>query len=106
MPEPYWPKRKHSYRLSDAEKNSRYGRIWCRYCKQEKYFLLRDLRAAFGNIECDDVLYQRRWHCTGCKKGDTLDFKLEDPPASGGATVRRLVKVEYIRRPVWQDELL
>lgn len=53
MPEPYWPKHKHSYTLGDAMKNALYARIWCGYCKRSRYFLLEDLKRLFGNIECD-----------------------------------------------------
>lgn len=104
MPEPYWPKRKSSYLLSDAERHARHAAIWCRYCKQKRYFLLHELRAAFGNIECDDVVFQQKWRCTGCKTGASFEIKIEEPPAAGGVTVRRLARVEYIRRPIWRDE--
>lgn len=104
MPEPYWPKRKNSFLLSHAEQHARYAAIWCRYCKQKRYFLLSELRTAFGNIECDDVVYQNRWRCTGCDGKSLLDIKIEDPPVSGGFTIRRLARVEYVRRPIWRDE--
>ena len=104
MPEPYWPKRKASYRLSDAEKNTRYACIKCSYCKQERYFLLAELKVAFGNIECDDVVYQQRWRCTGCNGAGILHLTLQEPPAAGGVTVRRLDRVNYVRKLVWRDE--
>lgn len=104
MPEPYWPKRKGTYPISEAEKNTRYARVWCTYCKHERYFRLADLRTAFGNIECDDIVYQGRWRCSNCDGKGSLDCKVEDPPASKSITVRRLVEVRYVRRPVWKDE--
>ena len=50
MPEPYWPKhrKKNSYTLSDAAKNSRYARLRCAYCKRELWFLVSDLIRIFG----------------------------------------------------------
>ena len=105
MPEPYWPKRKGGYRLADAEEHNRYAAIWCPYCKRKRYFLLSDLRIAFGNIECDDVVYQdARWRCTGCNGKHTLQVKIGDPPADETVVVRRLERVEYVRRPIWRDE--
>lgn len=105
MPEPYWPKKKNSYSLRDAEKNSRYARIFCRYCKRERLFLVRELRVVFGDIEVDDVVYSgSRWRCEGCDGTGVLDLNLVDDRSVKGAVVRRLVKIEHIRRPVWRDE--
>jgi hypothetical protein len=106
MPEPYWPKKKGSYTLADAEKNAKLAKIRCCYCTTERYFLLRDLRRLFGNIECDDVIYRQRWRCMNCKKTRTLEFDLEDPPADKrqGMIIRRLERIEIIRKPVWRDE--
>jgi len=75
MPEPYWPKKKGSYRLSDAAKNNQYAKLRCRYCKAERYFLVTELRTAFGDIEWDDVVHQNNWRCTGC--GQTNIIKLD-----------------------------
>lgn len=106
MPEPYWPKRKNAYTLSDAMKHSELALIRCSHCKTERYYLLRDLRTLFGDIECDDVVYQQSWRCTQCGRVRSLDIDLVNIPAAErrGIKVRRLVRVDYIRRPVWQDE--
>jgi len=104
MPEPYWPKRKNSYTLSDAETHNSYARLRCTYCKRTRYFLLKGLRAAFGNIECDDVVFQHNWKCLQCDGKGEVAFDLEKPPLGQNAVVRRLVRVEYIRRPIWKDE--
>ncbi len=106
MPEPYWPKRKNVYTLSDAMKHSELAQIRCRYCKTERYYLLKDLRTLFGNIECDDVIYQQTWRCAKCDKQHTLDLDLVSKSAADrqNITVRRLVRIDYIRRPVWRDE--
>jgi hypothetical protein len=103
MPEPYWPKKKGAYLLADAEQNARYARIWCSYCKASRYFVLAELRAVFGNIECDDVVYQG-WRCEGCGGKGQLQIRVEDPPAGGGVTIRRLRRIDTVRRPVWRDE--
>lgn len=101
MPEPY---RKKVYLISQAERHARYALIWCRYCKQRRYFLLAELREAFGDVDCDSIVDRRNWHCTGCDGNGRVDLKLEDPPANGGVTVRRLVRVDTIKRPIWKDE--
>ena len=106
MPEPYWPKKKGSYALADAEKHAQFAKIHCRYCKTVRYFFLRDLRRLFGNIECDDVIYRQHWRCATCKKTGTLEFDIEDPPADKrqAMVIRRLERIEIIRKPVWRDE--
>lgn len=100
MPEHY---RKHVYLLSQAEKHARYAAIWCRYCKKRRYFLLSELREAFGDIDCDSVVDNHNWNCTNCKGRGRIDFRIEDPPASGGAMVRSLVRVDVVRKPIWSD---
>lgn len=106
MPEPYWPKKKGSYTLADAEKHARLAKIRCYYCKTERYFVLRELRTLFGNVEVDDVIYRQRWRCTKCKSDGTLEINIEDPPAEKrqNITIRRLAGIEIIRKPIWRDE--
>lgn len=105
MPEPYWPKRKNSYTLADAAKSSRYAKLRCRYCKAERYYLIEDLKVAFGNIECDDVTRAQRWRCTRCNQRDMLDFSIEHPSAADlqKIVLRRIDRVEYVRRVIWRD---
>lgn len=58
----------------------------------------------FGNIEVDDVAYTMK--CSGCGKDRTLDLELLSVSAEERqkTTVRRLVAIRYLRRPVWRDE--
>lgn len=105
MPEPYWPKRKGSYTLGDAERMpGRLVHISCRYCQREHFYELGDLRVVLGNVEVDDVVYSMS--CSGCRKQRTLNLELISPSAEDRQkmTVRRLVRVQYLRRPVWRDE--
>lgn len=98
MPEPYWPKKKGSYTLPDAEKHARLAPIRCYYCNAARYYVLKELRTLFGNIEVDDVTYRQRWRCTNCGSAGTLEIDLEEPPAGKrqGLIIRRPVKIEII----------
>lgn len=80
--------------------------IRCRYCKLVRYVPLGDLRRLFGNVECDAVIYGRRWRCTKCKSPDSLEMRLEDPPAGrdGEFVIRRLERIETRSWPIWRDE--
>ncbi|MCV0395902.1 MAG: hypothetical protein K5872_06555 [Rhizobiaceae bacterium] len=105
MPEPYWPKRKGSYRLSNAAKNSRYARLRCRYCKTYRYYLIEELKAVFGDIECDDVVYQNDWRCSGCGEKNMIEFDTCNPSATElqASVVRRIDRVVYVRKVIWKD---
>jgi hypothetical protein len=107
MPEPYWPKRKGPpYKLSDAEKVARFAFIRCQYCKVARYVPLEDLRRLFGNIECDDVIYSRRWRCMKCNSPDMLEMDIRNPPIGKGEpfVIRRLDRIATKSWPVWRDE--
>jgi hypothetical protein len=106
MSEPYWPKHKNSYRLSDAERNGSVAHMRCRYCKIERYFLISDLRKLFGDVECDDVTDRHIWRCSNCAKTHTVSMALALLSAvqRQGVTFRRLDRIEYIRKVFWRDE--
>ena len=105
MPEPYWPKRRGSYSLADAAKNNTYASIRCTYCKRTRYYLVADLKTAFGNVECDDVVHVGRLRCRKCDGKGSLDFSLGGPPSdiADKAWLRRIERVEYKRRIVWKE---
>ena len=107
MPEPYWPKRKGSYRLSDAERsNNRYASIRCTYCKRQRYYSVADLRTAFGDVECDDVIHVAGLHCRNCDGKGSLELKMGGPPADMAdvAIQRQIDRIYYVRRVVWKDK--
>ena len=106
MPEPYWPKRKGSYTLADAAKHNQFASIRCTYCRRQRYYLVSDLKTAFGGqVECDDVVHVARLHCRRCDGKGSLDFRLGGPPSdiADKAWLRRIERVEYKRRIVWKD---
>jgi hypothetical protein len=102
MPEPYWPKRKNSFTLLDAHKIGHIIRVFCRYCKRERFFLANELATAYGNIECDDLAYAIE--CSKC--GNQVDVSADSPSAEQRQkmTIRRLVTVYYVRHAKWRDE--
>lgn len=106
MPEPYWPKRKSAYTLSHARKFYEIARIKCRYCKTQRHFMIDDLKQLFGDIECDDVIYQPGWRCYQCGKDGTLEFELVKPSAEERQhiSIRRIGHIRYVRKVEWRDE--
>lgn len=106
MPEPYWPKRKGAYWLSEAAKNGQYASIKCTYCKRLRYYFIADLLTAFGDMECDDVIRATGLRCRQCDGKGSLDFKLGGPPSDMAdvAIQRKIERVVYTRRIVWKDK--
>jgi len=106
MPEPYWPKKKGSYTLADAANVSRYAKLRCRFCKTERYYLVEELKVAFGNVECDDVPYRNNWRCTSCGNRNMIDLTIVNPSAADLQKIklRRIDRILYIRRVIWRDE--
>ena len=106
MPEPYWPKRKGSFTLADAAKHERFASIRCTYCKRTRYYLVADLKTAFGgHVECDDVVRVGRLHCRRCDGKGSLDFGLGGPPSdiADKAWLRLIDSLKYVRIIKWRD---
>jgi hypothetical protein len=105
MPEPYWPKRNGSYTLADAAKHDTYASIRCTFCKRTRYYLVADLKTAFGDVECDDVVHVARLRCRNCNAKGSLELKMGGPPSdvADKAWFRRIERVEYKRRIVWKE---
>lgn len=104
MPEPYWPKRKNVYLLSDAKRNGSLVLIRCYLCHRKRFYDPDDLRQVLGNVEVDAVMQVFR--CPGCGKREFIDAKAESPTAADRQKIRlrRLVEIRAVRRPVWRDE--
>jgi hypothetical protein len=66
-------------------------------CKRQRYYFVADLRKAFGNIECGDVVDVARLHCRNCDGKGSLDFRLGRPPSdiADKAWLRRIDRIEY-----------
>lgn len=104
MPEPYWPKRKGAYLLSDAHALGHLARIECRYCKIARLYSLDDLRQVLGNIEVDDVAHAMRCQKCGEKRTLRIDTILPGATERQGMIIRKLEKIYYVRRATWRDE--
>ena len=65
-----------------------------------------NLRRAFGDVECDDVVHVARLHCRNCDGKGSLELKLGGPPGDMADVViqRRIDRIVYIRRIVWKDK--
>ncbi|MGE0282962.1 MAG: hypothetical protein AB7P20_20425 [Rhizobiaceae bacterium] len=101
MPEPYWPKRKGSYKLSDADRNGVLVHVRCPYDKRQRLYVVADLIKAFGDMEVDDL--DRKFKC---RCGTPVAIKTMLPTASERQSIKlcRLVDIVTIKSPVWRDD--
>lgn len=102
MPEPYWPKKRGSYKLTDAARNGVMIHVRCPYDKRERLYLTADLIKAFGNMEVDDL--DRKFKCSRCGSLVTIKTMLPTASERQGIILRRLVDIVTIKRPVWRDD--
>lgn len=105
MPEPSWPKRKGSSRLSDAAKDVRdsYASIRYTYCKRQRFYTVADLFTAFGDMECTDLIRVAGFRCRRCDGKCSLDFRLGGPP---GDIADKICAEAHQARPVYAEDCL
>lgn len=104
MPEPYWPK-SAIYPLSKLNDGLRLVRVRCPYCKRTHNYFAHDLIQIFGDVDIDSLMH--RMKCERCKvESGTLDVSTFVPSGKEavGLKIRRLVRIEFKRVPVWKEE--
>lgn len=103
MPEQTLP-RFHRWTLADAHDAGYLVRLRCQWCGGERLYRPGDLRRLSGNVDLDRLLRGKR--CERCGRRDYLDATYWYPSAAEleGRSIRRLVSIRTIRRPVWRDE--
>jgi hypothetical protein len=64
------------------------------------FFLVADLKTAFGDVECDDLVHVAKLRCRRCDRKGSLDFKLGAPPndIADKAWLMRIDSIEYERK--------
>ncbi|GGE24724.1 hypothetical protein GCM10011390_50200 [Aureimonas endophytica] len=78
--------------------------VSCNLCRGKRHYLPADLIEILGDCEGDRV--ERRMRCETCDRNDYLHVRYWSPIAADDypITIRRLERIETIRRPVWRDE--
>ena len=104
MPEPYWPKRKGSFTLSDSERNGQIIRVTCKYHRKDRFYRPADRKELFGDIQADDLA--RRMRCDQCGGSGRVDVGTVSPSVAelGTITICRLDRVRWVRQIAWRDE--
>lgn len=104
MPEPYWPKNKNAYYLSNADRNRSIIRVRCAYCKRTAYYNPVDLILIFGDVEVDDLM--RRMKCESGKEHGMLAVDCISPCGEDAIRIklRRLDSIRLKRIPIWRED--
>jgi hypothetical protein len=74
-------------------------------CKRTHNYFAHDLIQIFGDVDIDSLM--RRMKCERCGDGSgTLDVNVFAPTGKEavGLKIRRLVRIEFRRVPVWKEE--
>lgn len=81
-------------------------KITCTWCKTSHRYEPGDLMNLLGNVPFLNI--EINFRCSGCGQREYLKSDLEMPPAQErvGMTVRRLVEIKTVQRPVWKDVTL
>ncbi|WFU10910.1 hypothetical protein QA646_08745 [Rhizobium sp. CB3090] len=82
---------------------SQYVKITCTWCRITHLYEPEDLIKLFGDVPLLDI--ERQFRCEGCGRKDYLDARLHSPLGADaiGLTIRQLVEIRMVRRPVWKD---
>ena len=103
MPEPYWPKHKNGYHLTQADRNRTLVQVRCAYCKRVAHYHPVDLIEIYGDVEVDDLMVKMR--CEAGKDHGRLDVRCVSPSAEEmqGIRLRRLIGIQLRRIPIWKE---
>lgn len=89
--------------LSAYANGSYYIKVYCAHCRVTRFYEPVDLLQLCGNISIRHIAKQFR--CEQCNGKDYLTADLLSPSSKElmGMTVRRLVQIRIIRKPIWKD---
>lgn len=106
MPEQPPKRRTTIWFLSSAVQNGQLVWVDCGYCHDRygrRYYDPGDLIKVFGDVDVSRL--SRAMKCERCGRNDNIECDVIVPVAAEREriAVRRLVKIEVRKRPVWRD---
>lgn len=90
--------------MSNAHDAGQLVRVQCRLCRVIHNYRPEDLQRLFGDLGINSI--ERRMRCEQCGRKDYMQVTLWFPTAEERRelAIRRLVRIETKRIPVWRDE--
>lgn len=106
MPEMNEAKKLRGWSLRDAAEAGQLLEVRCQFCRRTYRFFPRDLLQLTANVSLDRLAC--RFRCERCNCKDYMSLKVVQIWGSepGKLTVRRLVRVTSIKKPIWEDGVL
>ena len=94
------------FTVSTAGQHSMLVKVRCGLCRVTRLYHPDDIIALIGDVAIWDIA--PRFSCETCKSREYLkaDWTHIAGPDVGKTRIRRLVRVRYIRVPVWKDEVI
>lgn len=98
-------RKQQAWTLSKAATTHQLVKVSCGHCRIVRHYLPADLLELCPDIGLEQL--PGHFRCETCHLRDYIGVDYYSPIASDTAkiTIRRLVKVKTIRRPVWRDEV-
>ncbi len=106
MPEMNYNKKLRGWSLRDAAEAGQLLEVTCQFCRTTYRFIPRDLLKLTKDVSLDRLA--SRFRCVRCNRGDYMSLKVVQIWGSetGKLTVRRLIRVDTVKKPVWEDGVL
>ncbi|MDR9775019.1 hypothetical protein RJJ65_20650 [Rhizobium hidalgonense] len=106
MPEMNLSKKLRGWSLRDAADAGQLLEVKCQFCRTTYRFFPNDLLQLTTNVSLDRLAC--RFRCERCNRSDYMGLTVRQIWGSeyGKLTVRRLVKVTTVKRPIWEDGVL
>ncbi|KPH09114.1 hypothetical protein CO657_19790 [Rhizobium acidisoli] len=106
MPEMNYSKKLRGWSLSDADEAGQLLEVTCQFCKRTYRFFPRDLLKLTPNVSLDRLA--GRFRCQRCDRADYMVLRVVQIWGSEyrKLTVRRLVKINTVKKPIWEDGFL
>lgn len=106
MPEMNYAKKLRGWSLRDAADAGQLLEVTCQFCRTTYRFFPHDLLKLTTNVSLDRLA--SRFRCERCNRSDYMGLTVRQIWGSeyGKLSVRRLVNVTTVKRPIWKDGVL
>lgn len=90
--------------LSDAHAAGQLLTVRCGHCRTTRHYLPGDVITVLGDVGLYGIVGRMRCEKCGDREWLSASFSMPSARERQGMRVRRLAKVETVRKVVWRDE--
>ncbi|WP_245314387.1 hypothetical protein [Rhizobium sp. R634] len=101
-----YSKKLRGWSLRNAADANQLLEVTCQFCRRTYRFFPNDLLKLTADVSLDRLA--SRFRCEICNRGDFMSLKVVQIWGTeyGKLPVRRLVKINTVKMPVWEDGVL